>query len=405
VVRRESESLTIVIPALNEEQAIGQTISRCLEARDEIAQLAGLAQIELIVVSDGSTDRTAEIARSFADVRVIEFPQNQGYGAAILEGFRQGHGTVLGFLDADGTCDPRYFAEMCRLIVEENAEIVLGSRLGPDSHMPRVRRIGNWLFAMLLGVLTGRSLTDSVSGMRVMRREAIEQLLPMPSGLHFTPAMSTRALISGMRIVEVPMAYTERIGDSKLKVLGDGVRFLRTIVAGILLYRPDRLFTFGFVACLALMAVLGAYPVEFYLHHSAVEEWMIYRFMAGFLLGSSGFLLLCAIALSHEMATLGPTRHSTDSFWSTAISQLFQGWGILTFVALCALIALTLLWPGLVEYLTSGTCHLHWSRLVVGAFCLLAAFQASVTAVLVQLVKLWATQKRWADTRPRRSGE
>ncbi len=403
MARKEPESLAIVIPALNEEEAIGQTISRCLAAREEIAQVAGLEQIELIVVSDGSTDRTAEIARSFADVRVIEFPQNRGYGAAILEGFRQGHGSLLGFLDADGTCDPRYFGEMCRLIVEENAEIVLGSRLGPDSQMPTVRRIGNWLFAVLLGVLTGRSLTDSASGMRVMRREAIERLLPMPSGLHFTPAMSARALISGMRIVEVPMAYTERIGASKLKVLRDGVRFLRTIVAGILLYRPDRLFTFGFVACLALMAVLGAYPVEFYLHHRAVEEWMIYRFIVGFLLGSSGFLLLCAIALSHEMARLGPTHRSTDSFWSTAISQLFQGWGMLTFVVLCVSIALLLLWPGLMEYLTFGRCHLHWSRLVVGAFCLLAAFQALVTAVLVQLVKLWAAQKRPADPRARPS--
>jgi glycosyltransferase involved in cell wall biosynthesis len=403
VVRKEPESLTIVIPALNEENAIGQTLSRCLEAREEIAQVAGLEQIELIVVSDGSTDHTAEIARSFADVRVIEFPQNRGYGAAILEGFRQGRGALLGFLDADGTCNPRYFAEMCRLIVEENAEIVLGSRLGPDSQMPTVRRIGNWLFAMLLGILTGRTLTDSASGMRVMRREAIEQLLPMPSGLHFTPAMSTRALISGMRIVEVPMAYTERIGDSKLKVLRDGVRFLRTIVAGILLYRPDRLFTFGFVACLLLLAVMGAYPVEFYWRHRAVEEWMIYRFMAGFLLGSAGFLLLCAIALSHEMATLGPTRRSTDSFWSTAISQLFQGRGMLAFVALCVSIAVALLWPGLTEYVTSGRCNLHWSRLVVGAFCLLAAFQALVTAVLVQLIKLWATQRRSADARARKA--
>jgi glycosyltransferase involved in cell wall biosynthesis len=383
-----------VIPALNEEDAIGQTISRCLDAREEMAQVAGLEQIELIVVSDGSTDRTAEIARSFANVRLIEFPQNRGYGAAILEGFRQGRGTLVGFLDADGTCNPRYFAEMCRLIVEENAEIVLGSRLGPDSQMPLVRRFGNWLFAVLLGFLTGRSLTDSASGMRVMRREAIEQLLPLPSGLHFTPAMSARALISGMRIVEVPIAYTERIGDSKLKVLHDGVRFLRTIVAGILLYRPDRLFTFGFVACVVLMALLGAYPVEFYLHHGAVEEWMIYRFVAGFLLGSSGFLLLCAIALSHEMARLGPTRRSTDSFWSTAISQLFQGWGMLTFLAICVATAIALLWPGIVEYATTGTCSLHWSRLVVGAFCLLAVFQAMVTAVLVQLVKLWAAQKR-----------
>ncbi len=97
MVRKEGGSLTIVIPALNEEEAIGQTIARCLEARPEICRAASLAEIELIVVSDGSTDRTADIASSFAGARVIEFPQNQGYGAALLEGFRQGRGAELSF--------------------------------------------------------------------------------------------------------------------------------------------------------------------------------------------------------------------------------------------------------------------------------------------------------------------
>ena len=302
--------------------------------REEIRRAAGLAEVELIVVSDGSTDRTAEIARSFADVQVIEFPQNRGYGAAILEGFRQGRGDLLGFLDADGTCDPRYFGEMCRLIVEENAEIVLGSRLGPGSRMPLVRRIGNWLFATLLGVLTGRSLTDSASGMRVMRREAIEQLLPMPAGLHFTPAMSARALISGMRIVEVPMAYSERIGESKLKLLRDGVRFFQTIVTGILLFRPDRLFAFAF-GLRGVDGSAGGVPRRVLSASQSgrgMDDLPVHsRFSTGLL----RFPFAVPIALSHEMARLGPTHRITDSFWSTAISQLFRGWGMLAFVVLC----------------------------------------------------------------------
>lgn len=105
-------SLTIVIPALNEEEAIGDTISRCLDKSNYIKQEAGLAGVEVIVVSDGSTDRTVEIARGFSEVKVIEFEQNRGYGAAIKEGWRQGSGTLVGFLDADGTCDPSYFADM-----------------------------------------------------------------------------------------------------------------------------------------------------------------------------------------------------------------------------------------------------------------------------------------------------
>jgi glycosyltransferase involved in cell wall biosynthesis len=148
--------LTAVIPALNEEGAIGSTISRCLSARETIKRIAGLDDIEIIVVSDGSTDGTVGIAQSFEEVKVIVFEKNRGYGAAIKEGFRQGTGSLVGFIDADGTYDPEYFAEMCRVVVEEDADLALGSRLGPSSKMPRIRKLGNRIFALMLGLLCGR---------------------------------------------------------------------------------------------------------------------------------------------------------------------------------------------------------------------------------------------------------
>src|SRR5262245_2996796 len=145
-------SLTIVIPALNEEEAIGSTLRRCLAARDRIREEAGLESVEIITVSDGSSDRTAEIARSFDDVQVIVFEKNRGYGAAIKEGFLRGRGSLLGFLDADGTCDPLHFGPLCRAIVAEDADVALGSRLGPGSRMPWIRRLGNRIFAFVLGL-------------------------------------------------------------------------------------------------------------------------------------------------------------------------------------------------------------------------------------------------------------
>ena len=107
-----------MIPALNEEESIGGTIQRCLDAREHIRHVGRVRDIQIVVVSDGSTDRTAEIARSFADrdsaVRVIVFEQNRGYGAAIKEGFARSSGELVAFLDADGTCDPTVFADLCR---------------------------------------------------------------------------------------------------------------------------------------------------------------------------------------------------------------------------------------------------------------------------------------------------
>ncbi len=148
--------LTIVIPALNEEDAIGATISRCLEAREAISHEAGLDGVEIIVVSDGSTDRTIEIAQSFEDVQVVVFEENRGYGAAIKEGWRLGRGNLVGFLDADGTCDPRFFSKLCQSVYDENADVALGSRLGSDSQMPAIRRAGNRILSFLLGLLCGR---------------------------------------------------------------------------------------------------------------------------------------------------------------------------------------------------------------------------------------------------------
>ncbi|AGA28140.1 glycosyltransferase family 2 protein [Singulisphaera acidiphila] len=393
----QARTLTIVLPALNEEEAIGGTLRRCLDARAEIQRVARLDAIEIIVVSDGSTDRTVEIARGFEEVQVIVFEKNRGYGAAIKEGFAQGTGSLVGFIDADGTCDPHYFGEMCRQALDEGAEVVLGSRMGADSKMPRIRRVGNVLYAILLGILCGRRVTDTASGMRVIRRSALDMLYPLPDRLHFTPSMSAKALINGLRVVEIPMRYEERIGTSKLSVLKDGVRFLRTIFEGVLCYRPERLFLMAFSACLLLGLVLAANPVEYYAHNRRIEEWMIYRFVACFMLGSAGFMLLAAAVLANRMSALGPKRRDGDSFWMSAVIHCFAWKPLLIFAGLSVLGSLVLLAPGIWMFVTSGRITLHWSRIMVGAFGLMVAFQALITLVMLQVASIWVETAKFHE--------
>jgi glycosyltransferase involved in cell wall biosynthesis len=387
------QSLTIVIPALNEEQAIGGTITRCLAAREQIKEAAGLDDVEIIVVSDGSTDRTPAIAREFDDVQVVVFEKNRGYGAAIKEGWRRGSGTLVGFLDADGTCDPTYFAEMCRVAVEERADVVLGSRLGPDSKMPKIRRLGNRIYAFLLGLLCGRRVTDTASGMRVVRRDALKWLYPLPDGLHFTPSMSARALLNDLRLIEIPMQYEERIGRSKLSVLRDGVRFLQTIFTGVLCYRPEKLLLMAFVMCMIALGLLAAYPVEFYLEHRSLEEWMIYRFVVCYILGSCGLMLLLATALTYRMATFGPRRRAASAFWPSLIAGVMRGPALIVLLISLVTAAGVFLWPGIVELSTEGSVSLHWSRLLAGAFSLFCAFNVALFAVLMKVVSVWQSQQ------------
>lgn len=381
--------LTIVIPALNEEDAIANVIERCLAERSAIMSSAGLNHVDITVVSDGSTDRTAEIACSYDEVRTVIFERNRGYGAAIKAGFDQARSEIVGFLDADGTCDPAMFASMCRQLQVNGADIVLGSRLGPESSMPMTRRIGNRMFAFVLGLLANRTVTDSASGMRVMWKTSFDRLGPLPNGLHFTPAMSARALLSGMRVVELPMSYSERVGQSKLRAFTDGLRFLRAILESLLYFWPGRGFAIVGGLAILLGLSLAANPVEHYLSNGSLEEWMIYRFLVCFLLGAIGAFGLSYYALASRMIELGPEGSHPTTFWSSAAVSLFRGKAALLIVPVLMAGAVILVWPGITEYITESTVSLHWSRIVVAAFGVLLAFQILATHVMLRIIDLW----------------
>jgi hypothetical protein len=112
---------------------------------------------------------------------------------------------------------------------------------GEDSKMPFTRRVGNFFFANLLTLLSRQKVTDSASGMRVFRKEILEHIYPLPDGLNLTPVMSTRAVHERIKIEEIPIPYSERVGRSKLSVIRDGRIFMQSIVWTALSYNPVRI--------------------------------------------------------------------------------------------------------------------------------------------------------------------
>jgi len=232
--------LSVVIPAYNEENGIREIAERVLAVEPSLKE-AGVERLELLVVDDGSKDRTADVAEGIPGVRLIRHPKNKGYGAALKTGFSKASGELVGFLDADGTYPPEYFPQLCQSALN-GSDLVIGSRMaGEDSKMPVTRRIGNFFFANLLSILGRQKVTDSASGMRVFKREILEQVYPLPDGLNLTPVMSTRALHEGIKIVEVPIPYSERVGRSKLSVIRDGQLFLQSMVWTAMSYNPVRI--------------------------------------------------------------------------------------------------------------------------------------------------------------------
>ena len=295
--------LSVVIPAYNEEDGIAEIVERVLAIHPALAEM-GLA-LELLVVDDGSADRTAKIVEEYDKVQLLRHNPNKGYGAAIKTGFCAAHGGLLAFMDADGTYPPESLPALCHAVLA-GADVAVGSRRsGAESEMPFVRRVGNFLWSNLVTLLSNRRVIDPASGMRVLRRDALARLYPLPDGLNFTPVMSIRTAQEGLKLVEVPMPYKERQGDSKLSVVHDGLRFLKTIIWTALSYNPVRILggigatLFGLGLLIALLLVgtrLSGVTV--------LGPWGVAGAFAAVILGSTGANLFALGATFNYLVSL-----------------------------------------------------------------------------------------------------
>jgi len=382
-------TLSIVLPALDEEAAIGDTIARCLAARARIVAESPVTAVEILVVSDGSRDRTEAVACGFPEVTVLGFDRNRGYGAALKAGFAHAAGEWLAFLDADGTCDPACLAALCRALADEGADLAIGSRLGPGTGMPRLRRLGNALFAGLLGLLSGTRVRDIASGVRVLRRAALAALDPLPDGLHYTPAMTARALLEGrLALVEVPVPYGARIGQSKLSVVRDGFRFLVSIARTAAIHRPARVLLLAAAALAVGAGAVGIGPAWYWLRHGRLEEWMIYRVLLALLFGTGVALLASAAVVAEQIASIAHGRPAAVGGVTGLLRRGLSRRAALATAAALGAAAVAICLPGLVEYATSGEVSMHWSRAMLSSLLVVLAMALGTAVFLSETIDL-----------------
>ncbi|MBX6372402.1 MAG: glycosyltransferase family 2 protein [Acidothermus sp.] len=219
--------LLVVIAALNEEAALPSVL-------DEIPQQIAGVDSRVLVVDDGSTDRTAEVAAAKGAL-VCRLTRNCGHGVALRTGYRlarEGGARYVATLDADGQWDPADLPAMVELLEADKADFVVGSRqLGRTENTDRLRNLGVRFFSWLISVLTATRVTDSSSGLRAMRVEVtatVRQTQPQ----YQTSELLIGAILQGYRIAEVPTVMrVRRAGQSKKgHNLLYGARYARVII-------------------------------------------------------------------------------------------------------------------------------------------------------------------------------
>jgi glycosyltransferase involved in cell wall biosynthesis len=238
----------VVIPAFNEEEGIGKVVERLC---------AGREWREVIVVDDGSTDRTGERALS-AGARVIRHPYNKGNGAAVKTGLRLAQATVVLFMDADGQHDPD---DAQALIAPMGVhDMVIGARAARDQ--TATRAVGNAVFNALASWLTGHSIPDLTCGFRAARRDLMLEIAHLlPNGFSYPTTSCLAFLKAGHNVAFIPVRARVRVGHSKIRPLRDGTRFLLIILKVVTLYSPLKVFFPASLFAFFLGAAYGGWNV------------------------------------------------------------------------------------------------------------------------------------------------
>jgi len=287
--------ISIIIPVFNEAENLPEVIRKILALE--------IAGVEIIVVDDGSTDGSAELALK-AGANVIRHPYNIGNGAAIKSGIRAAHGKVLVFMDGDGQHKPE---DIPRLLESAASyHMVVGAR-SKGSKLRLHRNLANIMYNVLASYVTRFPVKDLTSGFRVLTRlDALRFIDLLPNTFSYPTTLTLAYLRSGLTIAYVPIQTLYRSGQSKISLVTDGIRFLLIITKIATLFAPFRVFlpvSFFFFA-MGLGNYLRTYLTEGRFTNMSVFMW------------TTAVIIFMLGLVSEQIAALRMERqHATPKTW------------------------------------------------------------------------------------------
>lgn len=234
------ENVSIVIPVYNEEKAIPETIKSIKKLLEKNSG------IEIIFVDDGSTDRTLSILESekaSKHIKIIAQEKNKGYGASIKVGINYSNFEYIALTDGDGSYPIEKIPELFEEFFRENADMVIGARVGKVSKIGIFRRFPKLILRKLAEYLSGEKIPDLNSGLRIIKKELIlKSLAYLPEGFSFTTTLSLFFLSNNQKIKYLPINYYKRKGKSKIKPISDTLNFFQLIIRTVMFFNPLKIF-------------------------------------------------------------------------------------------------------------------------------------------------------------------
>jgi glycosyltransferase involved in cell wall biosynthesis len=234
-VEMPADDLTVLIPAFNEEEGIGPTLSALFgESR--------LRGARVIVIDDGSSDNTAEVASAFAGVQVLRHKNNLGYGAGIKTGTRHAETTWVAWFDADGQHRPQDLAEMLEAAKREHYDAVFGNR-SAGSAVVKSRVVGKKVLGVVANSVANQKIPDINCGLRVFRRELLAAYLPLlPDGFSASTTTTLLFIKRNRHFSFHPVVTPPRVGTSTVKQVRDGMRTLHLMMRILFLFSAFKAF-------------------------------------------------------------------------------------------------------------------------------------------------------------------
>lgn len=243
--------VSIVVPAYNEEDAIGDTVAGLIKIFDGQSP----DSFEIIVVDDGSSDRTADIAEA-AGARVIRKPHNVGYGHSLKVGIEKARYDTIVITDADGTYPIDQIPGFLE-IYGQGFDMVVGQRTGKYYRESIIKMPLRLLFKWLVEFTVGGAVPDVNSGLRVFSRAEMMKLFPhLSNSFSFTTSSTLAYSMRNKYVKYVPIPYFKRIGETKVRLLRDSLRALQYIIQAIVYYNPIKIFLVLSAIVLAISAAL-----------------------------------------------------------------------------------------------------------------------------------------------------